>query len=70
MPHLVLLLGVIHQSSQYLSAYYVPGAILGSEFQASWFGNISKGHRRMKTPSPLGLQVYPRKSIGHQVHAY
>lgn len=33
LPHPGLLLGVIHQSNQYLSAYYVPGTILVWEHQ-------------------------------------
>ena len=33
--HPVLPLGVIYQSSQYLSAYYVPRTTLGSAFQGS-----------------------------------
>lgn len=33
--HPVLLLGVIQQSNQCLSVYYVPRTLLGSEFQVS-----------------------------------
>ena len=68
LPHPVLLLGV--DINQYLSAYCVPRTILGSVFWGSWFGNISEGHRRMKTPSPLGLLGHPQTSIEHKAYAY
>lgn len=67
---LVCSLGVTLWSNQYLSAYYVPGTMLGSESQGPQLGTISKGHKRMTTPNPLGVLVHPQKSIGHQAYAY
>lgn len=62
--------GSLQQSNQNLSAYYVPRTLLGSKSRGSWFGRIGKGHRRTRTPSPLGFLVRPPEVNRTQVYAY